>query len=223
MNDTTTDADEPLGDPRATLSLLEGQQRQVQNAQHAPVIWLYLIWGITWFVGFLTLWSGDPDGNPWFSLPRAVATSVFIVMLVASITASAVLGARINRGVRGVSTFSGAVYGLSWAVCGTAFAMVGVGLKSQGMPAELANLYFPAGYALMCGTIYLGGAALWRDVSQLVLGLVLLAVGAASTFAGSPGNDLVLALGGGGAFLVAAAALSVRRRTGRGRWTNSTR
>lgn len=215
MNNNTTDADEPLGDPRATLALLEGQQREVLNAQQAPVIWMYFIWGITWFVGFLALWSGDVDGNPWFTIPGYVATPVFIVMLVASIVASAVLGIRINRGVRGISTFSGAVYGLSWSVCGTAFAMVGVGLIRQGLSPELANLYFPSAYALMCGTIYLGGAALWRDVSQLVLGLLLLAAGAIAPFFGSPGNDLILAVLVGGAFLIAAAALMVRRRQGR--------
>jgi hypothetical protein len=215
MTNQMPDADEPLGDPRATLALLEGQQRQVLNAQQAPVIWMYLIWGITWFVGFLALWSGDANGNPWFTIPAHVATPIFIVMLVASIVASAVLGIRINRGVRGASVFSGAVYGLSWTACGTAFAVLGTGLISQGLSPELANLYFPAAYALMCGTIYLGGAALWRDVSQLVLGLVLLAVGSASAFAGSPGNDLVLALGVGGAFLLAAGTLTVRRRAGR--------
>ena len=214
MDTNTTDTDEPLGDPRATLALLEGQQRQVLNAQQTPVIWMYLIWGITWFVGFLALWSGDADGNPWFTIPAYVATPLFIVMLVASIVASAVLGVRINRGVRGASVFSGTVYGLSWTACGTAFAVLGTGLISQGLSPELANLYFPAAYALMCGTIYLGGAALWRDISQLVLGLVLLAVGSASAFAGSPGNDLVLALGVGGAFLIAAGTLTVRRRAG---------
>ncbi|WEO76527.1 hypothetical protein BJQ94_14290 [Cryobacterium sp. SO2] len=215
MDTDTTDTDQPLDDPRAMLALLESQQRQVQNAQQSPVIWMYLIWGITWLVGFLALWSGDTDGNPWFTIPDYLATPVFIVMLVASIVASAVLGIRINRGVRGISTFSGAVYGLSWSVCSAAFALVGTGLIGQGLSPELANLYFPAAYALMCGTIYLGGAALWRDVSQLVLGLVLLAVGAVSTFAGSPGNDLVLALGVGVAFLIAAGSLAVRRRRGR--------
>ena len=215
MNNITMDADEPLGDPRATLALLEGQQRQVLNAQQTPVIWMYLIWGITWFVGFLALWSGDANGNPWFTIPAYVATPVFIVMLVASIVASAVLGVRINRGVRGASVFSGAVYGLSWTACGTAFAVLGTGLISQGLSPELANLYFPAAYALMCGTIYLGGAALWKDKSQLLLGLVMLVVGAAAPFAGSPGNDLVFALAGGGAFLVTAAVMAVRLRRNR--------
>jgi len=206
------DLDEPLGDPREMLALLEGQQRQVQVALRGPVIWMYLIWGIAWLVGFLALWSGDANGNPWFTIPAGVVTPVFIVLIISAIVATAIIGMRINRGVRGVSTFSGAVYGLSWSVCGTAFALVGVGLTANGMSTELANLYFPSGAALMCGTIYLGGAALWRDASQLVLGLIILTIGAVAPFAGAPGNDLVFALAGGGAFLIAAAALALRLR-----------
>lgn len=208
------DLDEP-GDPREMLALLEGQQRRVRDAQMAPVAWLYFIWGVAWFVGFLALWSGDADGNPWFTIPTGGAPTVFIVLLIGSIVASAVIGSRIGRGVRGVSDFSGAVYGLSWSVSGTAFALLGTALISHGMSTELANLYFPSGYALMCGTIYLGGAALWRDKSQLIMGLIMLTVGAVAPFAGSPGNDLVFALVGGVAFLVAAAIVATRVRRNR--------
>lgn len=210
-----TDLDEPMSDPQEMLALLEAQQRRVADAQIAPVVWLYFIWGVAWFVGFLALWSGDADGNPWFTIPAGVATPLFIVLLVISIVSSAVIGLRINRGVRGVSSFSGAVYGLSWSVCGTAFGLLGTALISHGMSTDLANLYFPSGFALMCGTIYLGGAALWRDKSQLILGLIMLIVGAAAPFAGSPGNDLVFALAGGGAFLVTSAVMAARLRRNR--------
>jgi hypothetical protein len=205
-----TEVDEPLGDPREMLALLESQQRRVADAQRAPVVWLYAIWGVAWLVGFLVLWSGHPDGNPWLQLPMGVAATVFGVLLGISIVASAVIGVMINRGVRGVSSFSGKVYGMSWSVCSSAFAFFGVGLISNGLTPELASLYFPSGYALMCGTIYLGGAALWRERSQLVLGLILLAVGSAAPFAGAPGNNLVCGLAGGGAFLVAAIVMGVR-------------
>jgi hypothetical protein len=219
MDDNRTAAatalDEPVGDPREMLALLEGQQRRVLSAQRAPVVWMYLIWGIAWLVGFLALWSGDPDGNPWFTISAGVAQPLFTVLIVVSIVATAVIGMRINRGVRGVSSFSGVVYGLSWSVCGTAFALLGTGLVANGMSTELANLYFPSGAALMCGTIYLGGAALWRDASQLVLGLIVLTIAAVAPFAGSPGNDLVFALAGGGAFLVTAAVMAVRLRRNR--------
>jgi hypothetical protein len=209
------DLDEPLGDPREMLALLESQQRRVADAQRAPVVWLYAIWGVAWLAGFLVLWSGHPDGNPWLQLRMGVAASVFGVLLGISIVASAVIGVMINRGVRGVSSFSGAVYGMSWSVCGSAFAFLGVGLIHNGLTPELASLYFPSAYAIMCGTIYLGGSALWRDRSQLVLGLILLAVGAGAPFAGAPGNNLLCGLVGGGAFLVAAVVMGASLRRSR--------
>ena len=62
----------------------------------------------------------------------------------------------------------------------------------------------------MCGTIYLGGAALWRDRVQLVLGIALLVVSAVAPFAGQPANMLVMSLAGGSLFLAGAVASVVR-------------
>ena len=70
----------------------------------------------------------DAGGNPLFTIPTAVAAPVFIVLLAVSIVASAVIGVRISRGVRGESNFAGAVYGISWSLCGIAFAALGTGL-----------------------------------------------------------------------------------------------
>ena len=208
------DRDEPS--PAEMLALLESQQRRVDSALLAPIPWLYGIWGTAWLVGFLVLWSAWPDGNPWFRIPGAVAGWTFALLLVASVVASAVVGMRINAGVRGASDFPGAVYGISWSLSGFAFAALGVGLISNGLSPELASVYFPSAYALMAGTLYLGGAALWRSRSQLVLGIVLLVVGSLAPFAGQPANNLVLAIGGGGAFLVGAVVTAVGLRRTRG-------
>lgn len=175
-----------------------------------PIPWLLGIWGAAWLVGFLLLWSAYEGGNPWFRVPGVVAGIGFGALILASIVASGVIGARINRGVRGASDFAGMVYGLSWSISAMAFAAVGVGLISQGMSHELASIYFPSAYALMVGLLYLAGAALWREKSQLVLGIVLLAVGSVAPFFGAPANNLVMALAGGGAFLVAAAVMATR-------------
>lgn len=210
----TAPSDEPS--PAEMLALLESQQRRVDSALLAPIPWLYGIWGAAWLVGFLVLWSAWPGGNPWFRIPGAVAGWTFALLLVASVVASAVVGMRINAGVRGASDFPGAVYGISWSLSGFAFAALGVGLISNGLSPELASVYFPSAYTLMAGTLYLGGAALWRNRSQLVLGIVLLVVGSLAPFAGQPGNNLVLAIGGGGAFLVGAVVTAVGLRRSRG-------
>lgn len=204
QHQNTPDDDSPL-DPAEMLALAERQQRAVGLSYARPVAWMFLIWGISWLFGFLLLWSGYEGGNPWFTLPLAGAGIVFGALILISIVASAVIGTRIGRGVRGASDFSGSVYGLSWSLNGAAFAAVGVGLIHNGMSDELASIYFPSAYALMAGVMYLGGAALWNERSQLVLGVLLLVVGSVAPFFGAPTNNLVMAIGGGGGFLIAAA------------------
>ncbi|MBF0671725.1 MAG: hypothetical protein IR160_03975 [Salinibacterium sp.] len=205
---TESDEDRPL-DPAEMLALIQKQERAVGLTYVAPVTWLYGIWGIAWLVGFTMLWAGW--SFEW--MPMAVAGTIFGLLIIASIVTSAIVGTRIGRGVRGASTFSGSVYGISWTLAGTAFAALGVGLAANGMSSELASLYYPSAYALMAGILYILGAALWNTKSQLVLGIVLLVIGAVAPFFGAPTNNLVMAIGGGGAFLVGAAhfLLAVRK------------
>lgn len=205
MHDTE---DTPL-EPAEMLELVEQQNRRVGRSFLRPIAALYLIWGLAWLAGFLLLWFTAATGL----LRWELAVPVFIGLMVASIVASGIIGSRISRGVQGGSAFPGAVYGSAWTVSGLAFAAVGMGLISQGLSMELSSLYFPSAYALMVGILFMLGAALWGARSQLVLGLVLLAVGSVAPFLGLPGNHLLMAIGGGGSFLVAAvhALLSARK------------
>lgn len=128
--------------------------------------------------------------------PPVAAGILFAVLIVGSILASGIVGSRIGRGLRGQSQFAGTVYGVSWSVCSIAFALLGIGLVQQGMPGDYAGLYFPSAYALMCGTLYLAGAALWHDRVQLILGLALLLVGGVAPFLGLGPNLLLMAIAG---------------------------
>jgi hypothetical protein len=203
-NPDAPDDDVPL-DPAEMLALAERQQRAVGLSYAKPVAWMFLVWGVAWMAGFLLLWSGYAEGNPWFTIPIAVAGVAFGALIVVSIVFSAIVGARIGRGVRGASDFSGAVYGISWSLSGAAFAALGIGLIQNGLSTELASLYFPSAYAIMAGIMYLAGAALWQVRSQLVLGILLLLIASVAPFFGAPTNNLVMAVGGGGGFLIAAA------------------
>jgi hypothetical protein len=196
--------------PEQMLALLEAQQRKVDRELLGPIPWLFGIWGVAWLVGFLCLWSAWDGGNPWFRIPGTVAAVVFGALMVAAIVTSAIIGARINRGVRGESNFTGAVYGISWTLSGAAFAAVGMGLIANGMSHELTSIYFPSAYSLMVGILYLAGTALWREMSQLVLGIILLVIGSIAPFFGAPANNLVMALAGGGAFLLTSLVMAVR-------------
>lgn len=192
--------------------MIAAQQRRVDRLMLRPIPWMLGLWGVAWLVGFTLLWSAYEGGNPWFRIPMAVAAPVFGVLIATAIAASAVIGVRIGRGVTGNSSFAGAVYGISWSLCGAAFAALGMGLISNGMSSELASIYFPSAFSLMCGALYLAGAALWRAMSQLVLGVIMLVVGAVAPFFGAPTNNLVMAVFGGGSLFVAAIVFALHLR-----------
>jgi hypothetical protein len=205
-------ADEPLASPDEALALIREQQRTVTERQLGGVPWILTAWAVSWGVGFLALWSGYDGGNPWFRVPLPVGGAIFGVLVIGAIVASAVLGLRMNRGLRGPSSFAGAVYGISWSVVSLAAFLIGIALLQNGMSSSLATLYFPAAYALVAGALYFMGAALWRSVDQLVLGSVIIVTGTAAPFFGAPTNNLVMAVLGGGSFLIAAIVMRVNLR-----------
>lgn len=212
---SSLDHDEPLPTADEALALIRQQQSALERDQLSGIPWILAVWGVAWTVGFLALWSGYEGGNPWFQLPLAVAGTVFGVLIVGSIVISAVIGMRLNRGVRGPSNFSGAVYGIAWPVVSLGAYLIGVALAVNGMDRELQSLFFPAIYALVAGAMYLMGAALWRSVDQLVLGAVIIVAGTVAPFFGAPTNNLVMALLGGGSFLIAALVMQLGLRRGR--------
>ena len=62
----------------------------------------------------------------------------------------------------------------------------------------------------MTGAMYLAGAAIWHSRGQLVLGVIMIAAGAVTPFAGTPLNLLLMALIGGGALLVTGVIAAAR-------------
>ncbi|MGY6499221.1 MAG: hypothetical protein ACXIUP_13460 [Microcella sp.] len=209
------DGDDKLTDPAAALALVQRQQAALERDQLGGIPVILLVWGVAWLVGFGALWSGYAGGNPWFQVPLTVAGIVFAVFLVAAMGISAWIGMRLNRGVRGPSNFSGAVYGIAWPIVGFGAWLMGVALARNGMDSELQSLFFPAIFALVAGVMYVMGAAIWRSLDQLVLGLIILVAGTVAPFFGAPTNNLVMAVLGGGAFLIAGLVMHINLQRGR--------
>jgi len=212
--------DEPL-DPAAMLALSRQQQAKVNTTYAKPMVAMLASWAIAWGVGFLVLWSGIPENNSPVFVPQPAATIIFALLIVAASVTCAVLGIRMNRGIRGSSNYAGAVYGMTWSIASFGAAAIGVALLRAGMSSELAGLFFPAIYSLVVGIIYLAGAAIWRDKGQLILGIWIIAVGSIAPFFGYPGNFLLMSILGGGGFAVGAIAIAVslastRQRVARG-------
>ncbi|MER3389740.1 MAG: hypothetical protein RJQ01_06870 [Microcella sp.] len=212
-NSTPPVDDEPLQSPDEALALLREQQGALERDQLGGIPWILGVWGVAWLVGFGALWSAYDDGNPWFQLPPAVAAVIFAAALVAAMAISGWIAIRLNRGVRGPSNFSGAVYGIGWPIAGFSAYLMGVALALNGMDRELQSLFFPAIFALVAGVMYIMSAAIWRSVDQLVLGIIIIVTGTAAPFFGAPTNNLVMAVLGGGAFLVAAVVMRLSSRS----------
>ena len=205
------DGDEPL-DPAAMYALLQNQQRSAQ-VQMGDFVWLITAsWGVTWLLGFGALWL--IDGLDGFSLPVPLAVTVFIVTLAVSGLLSAWLGFRSGRGMRGnrAAAFTGTVYGITWAVGSMAIAILGGGLRAQGMTADLAAYYYPCAYVFFAGIMYILAGAIWQAVPSLVGGVWLVVVAVAAAFVPSPNHYLFFSLAGGLGFLALSAVSVVRLR-----------
>ncbi|WP_127475917.1 hypothetical protein [Microbacterium sulfonylureivorans] len=205
MNTDPSRGDEEAGDAAEMLALLEEQQDRLGRRMGAFVPWILLSWGIAWLVGFGLLWLID-GATPAVAVPLPVAVAVFVALMVAAIIVSAVLGARSRRGIRSTpeAGFTGAVFGMTWIVGFVALLVFGTALLVNGMPVELANIFYPTGSVLFVGIMYILAGGIWQARPTLWIGGWIVAVALAAPYFGYPTHYLVFALAGGGVFLVGA-------------------
>lgn len=193
--------DEPLA-PEQMLALLNDQQRSVQGQMGGFVPIIMLTWGVAWLVGFGCLWLID-GLQPEFGIPLGLAIAVFCVLIAVAIGVSTFLGVRSSRGIRASSgsSFTGAVYGMTWWVGCLAIAGFGGALAVNGMDRELANIFYPTAYVLFSGVMFIVAGAIWRAVPSVVLGGWTVLIAVIAPYFGYPTHYLVLAIGGGIGFL----------------------
>ncbi|MCC2030783.1 hypothetical protein [Microbacterium allomyrinae] len=203
--ETRVGDEEAPRDAAEMLELIQSQQDRVTRSLARYVPWILLAWGLAWSVGFGMLWLID-GAKPAISIPLPVAVVVFIALMIAAILASAVLGARSQRGIRTSpeSAFTGTVFGLTWMIGFLALVAFGTALIVNGMPRELANIFYPTGSVLFVGIMYILAAAIWQARPTLWMGLWIVAVALVAPYFGYPTHYLVFAIGGGGGFLVGA-------------------
>ncbi|MGG7465579.1 hypothetical protein [Plantibacter sp. YIM 135347] len=198
-------------DPAAMLALSERQARRVDDLFFRPTVTIVFIWGVAWFVGFLVLWSAS-SGNPWFRTPVVPAGIVFAALMIGGVVSSAIIGSRTGHGIQGPQQVQGAMYGFGWAIGSTAAAVFGGAMFVNGMSGELAAIFYPAVYSLVVGLLYLAGGAIWQDRTMYAVGVWIVVVGVVAPYFGQPLNELVMALAGGGGFLVYGVILVLARK-----------
>ncbi|WP_156819476.1 hypothetical protein [Pseudonocardia sp. HH130630-07] len=185
--------DQPPASAAEALAIIEREQSR-REPGIAP---FFLIWGAAWTVIGLA-WAGADEGlGLWPGSAAGIATAAVIVV---SAIASAVVGARLGRGVAGPSSEFGALYGWAWAI-----AMVGTGVL-VGALARLGGpgvgVLAPALFVFVVGALYTLGGAFWRSRVDYGLGIALQVIAVLSAFTPMPWNSLLMGLGGGGAMIV---------------------
>lgn len=192
--DDALDADAPV-DLASMAAIMREQRRATRVPDATSIATMLATWGIVWCLGFLSLWSGEYGGNPWFRLPGPSAWIVFGALVATGIVISIVLGVRMGRGVRGASAKAGALYGWSWPIVMIGAWLMLMGLIRNGLTPELTGLVAPALFVFAAGAMYLVGGALWRSGTSFALGCTIIATAAIATIVGEPHHYVVYAIG----------------------------
>ncbi|WP_435592807.1 ABC transporter permease [Nocardia sp. bgisy118] len=168
----------------------------------------YLSFGAAWLVGHgaFALAHGD---DPLVDLPGPVPMLLLGGGLLAAL---AITGAAAGR-ARRTATADPLVSGLlaaSWVIGFGALFVVITALSSVIGDPAIQTLLWPTGSGVVVGLLYLAGGVAYRDVLQYSLGAWLALVSGAALFFHGANLYWLLALAGGGSYLLAA-ALEPRR------------
>ena len=198
-------------DPKAAMELLTDAREKAGRAFDINGALLYGAWALAWLVGYLAIWL-SVRGQATYRGPDAWAIVLLSLCMVGALVVTVRTIGTAARGVTGLSSTSGSMFGFSWAVAFACFYAILASLVRAGISDEAIGLLAGAGPALVVSIIYLVGGALWLDWTMFVVGAWLaLVVGVAVMF-GPVVLGLLMAIFGGGGFLVAAAYEWRRRR-----------
>ena len=215
-----------LLDPAEGLRIIADQTDKVRATQVDGRV-LFGVWGVAWLVGYLALYltaeghlpgaAAAPDG---LLLPATWAYVVFGALIWAAVAITIIYSIRVGSGVRGVSTRTGALYGWSWFIAFAGMGTIIGGLVNLGVSDEVVSLMSNSLACLVVGIMYLAGGTFWQDTRQYVLGIWIIVVAVIALYAGLPDAFLVMAVLGGGGFLLGALGDHLVRTT---RTTRTTR
>lgn len=191
--------------PQESLRLITQQQERTHQARTGDALAYWGPWGTAWLVGFgLFFLHQGLNGKPYVGMPENLPLIVLFVLMALAMAMTAVVGARANRNFQGPSNQQGMMYGFTWFFGFVSVVAVGVRFGDYLPVAEQSILW--SGMAVgITGTLYLAGAALWKDKSMFVMGLWLTAINAVGITLGPGWHPLLVSVAGGGGMLVAGA------------------
>ena len=170
----------------------------------------YLSFGLAWLLGH-GAYALSHGADPLVRLPAAVPSALLIAGLLIAMVITSVVTMRAQRGVTGADAVVGQLLAASWLVGFGALFFVITALSSALAQDDLKMLLWPTGSGLIVGLLYLAGGAAYRDVLQYALGAWLALTSTAALLLDGASPYWVLAVAGGGSYLLAA-AIEPRRR-----------
>jgi hypothetical protein len=196
---TSTHEPGPAEQPTAAGALAaidDAQGRAVRSLRPSP-LGMFVPWGLGYLVGFGGVWLAIRG-----VLPEGVVTPLLAVAALVPLVCTGITITRSSRGLTGPSRRVVALFGWTWILGFAALCAINLRLTALGLPGPTLSLIWSGSALLLVGLLYLAGGALRNHPPQYVLGMWTLATAVAAVFVGYPANFAVLALAGGGGFVV---------------------
>jgi hypothetical protein len=194
-------------DPAETLRMIRQQQEAARDAVEPDGRVLFGAWGLAWLIGYLAMWSTARDTGT----PAAWAGWVLAGCIVGATALTIVHSVTRTSGTRGASARVGAMYGWTWFLAFTAFGVMLGAMGDAGASAEVQAIAANGFACVIVGLLYLAGGMLFEELRMYAIGGWMLVTAVLAAFAGMPNTYFVMAVAGGGGFLVMVAVEQVIR------------
>ena len=197
-----------------SLNLIARQNRRTRRELGGGPARMLAAWALAWLVGWgFTYVSVQPG----VAIPGWIAGGIVVPLLfLGAIAYTAYTSIRAGRGIRGPSRTVGAMYGYGWALSSIGLMVVDIRITQfQALSSDQVSLLWSGTWLLLTGVMYLAGGMVWQDKLMYGLGAWMIVSAALSVLVGFPANFLVLAVCGGGGFLLAAVVYFVREKKSR--------
>ncbi|WP_410594099.1 hypothetical protein [Amycolatopsis sp. lyj-23] len=205
--------DEPMS-AEESLHLIAQQNRRTRRELGGGPARILAAWAFAWIVGWGFTYVTTLPG---VSVPGWVAGAVLVPLLfLLAVGYTTYTSIRSGRGIRGPSRTIGAMYGYGWALSSIGLMVVDIRITGfQALSTDQVSLLWTGTWLLLTGVMYLAGGMVWQDKLMYGLGAWMILSAALSVLVGYPDNFLVLAVCGGGGFLLGSIVYVVREKTGR--------
>ncbi|MFJ7587646.1 ABC transporter permease [Streptomyces sp. NPDC097617] len=164
----------------------------------------YVSFGLAYVLGHGAA-AASHGTAPVLDLPEWLPMALLGIGLVTGIVLATLAALKAQNGATAPEVLSGKLLGAAWVTAFTALFLAITGLTSMLDHPDLQSVLWPAGSGLVVGLLYLAEGAVRRNVLHYSLGVWLAITSTAALALAAPGFYWILAVGGGGAYALAAA------------------